>query len=145
MEADTTIAPPCLQVRLYGEKVGDYQLVNEWWTARHEEALPETVLPPLGVIVELEDKPLGALWCYECFGVGVGFLEYPITRPNLSLAQAKAVMRLAVGACITVAKGHGDFSLFKCYASPAVAHVLPRLGFQRCVKEPMHGFAIRRD
>jgi hypothetical protein len=144
MEVEAPPAPH-LSIRIYGEKMGDYQVVNEWWQARHGEPLAETILPPLGVIVQMGDEPLAALWCYECFGVGVAFLEHPITRPGMSLAQAKAVLRYAVEGCVAVAKSHGDFSLFKCYTIPGIAHVLPRLGFQRCTSEPMTGFIMRRD
>ena len=145
MEAEPLAPPAALQVRLYGEKIGDYQLVSAWWQARHHEPLAETILPPLGVIVEQAGEPVAALWCYECFGIGVAFLEHPVTRPNMGLSSAKAALRLAVEACVTVAKGHGDVSLFKCYTIPGLAHVLPRLGFQRCTSEPMTGFILRRD
>jgi hypothetical protein len=145
MEAEPLAPPPLLQVRLYGEALGDYQLINGWWHARHKEPLAETILPPLGVIIMAGGEPIAALWAYECFGVGVCFLEHPITRPGLSIAQAKAALRLAIEACVQVAKSHGDFALFKCYTIPGIAHVLPRLGFQRCTTEPMTGFILRRD
>ena len=139
-----------LQVRMYGEAVGDYQTANDWWQSRHGEPLAETVLPPLGVMVERDGKPIAALWCYESFGIGVAFLEMPLTRPGLSVREAMQALSLAVEACVRIAKAHakeggGDVSLFKCYTLPGIAHVLPRLGFVKATREPMQGFILRRD
>lgn len=134
-----------LQVRVYGLKAGDYQLVNEWWMRHNQTPLPETMLPPNGVIVELDGVPLGALWCYESFGVGVAFLEWPCSAPGLGQREALAVFAFAVEACVHLAKSHGDFCLFRCSTLPAIARALPRLGFV-----PEHGghrlnFMLRRD
>lgn len=133
-----------LQVRLYGEEVGDYQLVSAWWRERNGDDLMETLLPPIGVIVERGEDALGALWCYECFGVGVCFLEYPVTKPGISGGLGLRVMRLALEACIKLAKSHGDFSLFRCSTLESIAPVLPRLGF---VPEggARFNFCLRRD
>ncbi len=120
---------PALQARLYGEKLGDYQAVSGWWEARHGEPLAETILPPLGVIIEDDQGPCAALWCYECFGVGVCFLEFAISRPNLSVIAAMESFKMAVEGCIRVAKLHGDFSYFRCIAEPSLARQIKRAGF----------------
>lgn len=134
-----------LEARIYGQKVGDYQLVNEWWRRHNDSDLPETLLPPLGVIVEQAGEPLGALWCYESFGIGVAFLEWPCSKPGLTSKQATEVFRYAVEACIQVAKSHGDFCIFRCSTLAPIARILPKFGFI-----PEHGghrynFMLRRD
>lgn len=134
-----------LQVRLYGEGLGDYQTVNEWWTARHGHDLAETILPPLGIMVTQNGEPLGAVWCYECFGIGVCFLEFPITKPGLKMGEAKAVISMAIDGAVAVAKAHGDFSIFRCHTIPAIARILPGMGFVRSHREEMHSFTLRRD
>lgn len=149
MEADAPKEPQ-FQVRIYGEKLGDYQLVSGWWEARHGEPLPETILPPLGVMVERDGEPVAALWCYESFGVGVAFLEMPVTRPGLSVGASVAALSLAVDACVLTAKAHakrdgGDVCLFKCYTLPGIGRILPRFGFVSSGREEMQGFILRRD
>lgn len=135
-----------LHVRLYGEKLGDYQLVNEWWSARHGSDLMETILPPLGVIVEHASEPVGALWCYECYGVGVAFFEFPVTRPKTSLADSTAIMALAVEALILGAKGHGDYSLFRAYPDDGpLAIMMERCGFTKAGTTKQVHMALRRD
>lgn len=135
---------PPLTARVYGLGLGDYQLVNEWWKRHHRHDLPETLLPPLGVIVERNSEPVGALWCYESFGVGVCFLEWPCSAPGLGVKEAARVFGFAVEACIALAKTHGDFAIFRCSTIPAIARVLPSLGF---LSEggPRHNFMLRRD
>lgn len=120
---------PALQARLYGEAVGDYQLVSGWWEARHGEPLAETILPPLGVIVEDGQGPCAAVWCYECFGVGVCFLEFPIARPGMHFNASLRAFEMAIEGCVRIAKQHGDFSLFQGYTLPAIARALRSIGF----------------
>lgn len=120
---------PALQARLYGEAVGDYQLVSGWWESRHSEPLAETILPPLGVIVEDGQGPCAAVWCYECFGVGVCFLEFPIARPGMHFNESLRAFEMAIEGCIRIAKQHGDFSLFQGYTLPAIARALRSIGF----------------
>lgn len=120
---------PALQARLYGEAVGDYQLVSGWWESRHSEPLAETILPPLGVIVEDGQGPCAAVWCYECFGVGVCFLEFPIARPGMHFNESLRAFEMAIEGCVRIAKQHGDFSLFQGYTLPAIARALRSIGF----------------
>ncbi|CAB4163484.1 hypothetical protein UFOVP813_25 [uncultured Caudovirales phage] len=138
-------AEPILEARLYGTKTGDYQLVSHWWSQRRGEPLAETVLPPIGVMVERDGSPVCAIWCYECFGIGVAFIENPVSRPGLTIQETKAFFKVAIDACIALAKSHGDFSLFKTYACPRVSLVMPSLGFTQCTDDSMTGFAIRVD
>ncbi len=130
---------------MYGERLGDYQLISGWWQARHGSPLMETLLPPLGIIVERSGAPLGALWCYECIGIGVCFLEYPVTRPGMALVEARAVMSLAIEACIAAAKAHGDYSLFRCSTLPAIGRMLGSLGWVREHGGERANYALRRD
>jgi hypothetical protein len=136
--------PKALQARIYGEKIGDYQTVSSWWEARHGVPLMETLLPPLGIIVEDEKGPCAALWCYECFGVGVCFLEFAISRPGQSVRRTKVAMAMAVEACVRVAKTHGDFSYFKCFTTTMLANHIESLGFTP-LGEPLKPLATRRD
>ncbi len=129
-----------LQLRLYGEKLGDYQLVNQWWMERHERPFQETQLPPIGVIVERAGVALGALWCFECYGIGVCFLEFPITKPKISAGLGLRVMKLAIEACATLAKSHGDFGELRVFAAPAIAKVLLRMGFSKTSDEEYKHF-----
>ena len=144
MEA-SGIAKHPLHVRIYGEKLGDYQLVNSWWMARHGEILHEGFLPPLGVIVERDGEAVCALWCYQSFGVGVCFLEYPLTRPGLSFPEARAVMSCALESIIVVAKESGDFCFFKAFPqTDSMIRILRSFGFEICTPDK-RGLCLQRE
>ena len=120
---------PALQARLYGEKLGDYQVVSGWWEARRGQPLPEVLLPPIGVIVEGDGVPVAALWCYQSVGIGVCFLEFLCTPPQLCPKSARRAIKMAVDACVMIAKAQGDYAYFRCIAEPLLAREVAKLGF----------------
>ena len=139
---------PLLQARLYGEKAGDYQLVNEWAALRGLPPLCETLLPPIGVIVEADGMPTCALWCYESFGIGVCHLDVALGRPSAPLCVQRLAFQFAIEACITLAKEHakengGAFDYFRCFTSEAVGRVLESLGWQ-CTSPPVQQYSLYR-
>ena len=114
----------------------DYRLLSKWWTVRHGAMVGEALLPPLGIVVEDSFGPVGFLFCYECYGVGMPFLEFACSRPGLSLRRASAVMGMAVSGCCALAGKAvvppAVIKLFRVSAAPAVARFLRRLGFHFC-------------
>jgi hypothetical protein len=144
MELDPTLLTPArlaklgfdvgaLRARFYEQD--DLPLLQAWWSSRHGEDLPVALLPPLGVVVEdASGEAIGMLWCYESFGVGVAWLEYPVTRPGLTMKQAGAVMAVAVMACMQVAGKEcvppASYHVFRVATSSPIARFLERLGFQ---------------
>jgi hypothetical protein len=126
--------PAGMSVRYYAPQ--DYAAVSSWWEERHAEQLPHATLPPLGVVVELNGEMQAALWVYECYGVGVAYLEWPVTRPGLSGGEAGRAMNLAVAACMYLAGKRlepvGWYSVFRTVTPySAIARHLERIGFQR--------------
>jgi hypothetical protein len=124
--------PTHLTVRPYTPD--DAAMVAEWWNWRESSTFPVTILPPLGVIVCDESGPTAALWCYECYGVGVAMLEGAIARPMLSLAQSTAAFKLAVQACIEMAgksvEPPAEFRVFRAFTVPSIARILRQMGFE---------------
>ena len=91
-------------------------------------------MPPLGLIVCDESGPMAALWCYECYGIGVAMLEGAIARPMLSLAHSTEAFKLAVKACIALAgksvEPPAEFKLFRAFTIPSIARILRQMGFE---------------
>lgn len=123
-----------LTVRAYTAE--DAAALSNWWSYRHAGEFPFALLPPLGVVVEDIWGPAGMLWCYESFGVGVAFLEHPVTRPGLSVKTAGEVMAMAVCSCVHLAgksvEPMGQYGVFRVATPPAIARFLSRLGFKFC-------------
>ena len=143
MELDPTLLTPARLAKLGFDLRGinvrkftpeDLPEFEAWWAARHVGALPAGLLPPLGVVVEDEKGPAGMLWCYECYEVGVAWLEYPVTRPGLNVRRAGVVMAMAVAACMQYAGHHcippARYHVFRVATPSPIARFLRRLGFQ---------------
>lgn len=126
-----------LKVELY--RSANFPLVAAWWQAHTGQALAEASLPPLGVLVSDEEGPCAAVWCYECFGVPVAELIYPVARPGLTLTQSSAAVCYGIAACVAAAgQGHeprGNFRFFKVFAPRGATRALARLGFQPSATE----------
>lgn len=119
-----------LTLRHYGLKAGDWQTVSGWHEARHWEILPETILPPLGIIVEDEHGPAAAVFAFQAVGIGVAHADHFLTRPGLSLAQARGCGKAILGALRTVLKSQ-DYGLLKVFTTcPAFGRILRGLGFR---------------
>ena len=127
--------PSGLTVRKY--QATDRPLVSKWLQAHGHGEFTDANLPNLGLIVEDAAGPIAALWCYESFGVGVGHLTAPISRPGLTAKQAWNALGLAVCACVDMAgKWHepeGDFRVFHCATLKPIARYLKRLGFKESI------------
>lgn len=111
----------------------DMPTAEAWWSRRHDSAFPAETLPPLGVVVEDRRGPSAMLWCYECFGVGVAFLEFSITRPGLSLKEARRAVQYTIEACCVLAgkgvKPEADFTVFRGTTTGPLSRELSRMGF----------------
>jgi hypothetical protein len=110
-------------------------LINEWSRAAEMPGLNEAVIPPLGVVVSDGIGPASAMWCFECYGVGIAYLEYAVTRPGLEWTHAANV--LGVAACFLMSSAGrsveppGEYHTFRGCGRLANFRVLKRLGFER--------------
>jgi hypothetical protein len=115
----------------------DYETANRFWRARHGELgdLPAGMLPPLGVVVECPTGPLFFLWAYECFGVGVCFIEYPISDPLNSWELSRECFRFALRSIIALAGKAcippGDYRVFRAMPSATLFRAMSGMGFER--------------
>lgn len=125
-----------LTVRKY-EAETDHPLINDWWQARHGALadLPAGLLPPLGCIVEDHLGPCFALWCYEAAGVGVAFIEWPVSRPGMQAVKTITAFEKAMDSLIALAgkcwDPPGDYRVFRANVLPAVYRSIREKGFQR--------------
>lgn len=114
------------QVRTYGTGVGDFQMVADWWSAHTKEReFVEAFLPPTGIIVERNGEPVAAVWCHLSAGIGVAFLESPVTRPGLCLAETSEAMHVGLDAIEAICRGH-DYGLLVANTLPGIALWLTR-------------------
>lgn len=118
-----------LTLRAFGLKTGDWQTVSAWHEARHGEALPETILPPLGIIVEDAAGPVAAVFAGQYVGIGIAQADHFLTRPGVGFAAARRAGRRALEGLIAVLR-ETDYGLLRCFTScRAFGRVLLRFGF----------------
>lgn len=118
-----------LTLRHYGLSVGDYQLISGWYQRRHGKPLPETLLPPLGVVCEDWEGPIGAAWAIQALGIGIAYLDPVITRPGLTPQQSRDAIRWCLEG-LTAALKSQDYGLLRCHPESSVlAGELLKMGF----------------
>lgn len=117
----------------------DFETAAAWWSHHCGGSLSESCLPPLGVRVCIDGAPAAFLWCFECYGAPVAELAFPVTRPGLTVADARRALLYAVSVLIEAAgKGYepeARFNTFKALAPSALARGLRSLGFRDMLKE----------
>ena len=107
----------------------DLPMICRWHQAHTGRELPVNLLPPVGVLVINDGEPLGACWMYQAVGIGVAFINTPVTYPGLRVGEALDIITAAVDALEAIAKEH-DYGWLICNAQPAIARIMTRsMGF----------------
>lgn len=119
----------------------DLPMIREWWKAHGEGEFPEKLLPPLGVVVEREGLPVCALWLFMAVGIGVCFAEFPVSKPGLSMREAKEAFTCAVGALEAAARAN-DYGVMVCHTLPPIARIMRGLGF---LSESRHKVTVAKS
>lgn len=117
----------------------DFDTAAMWWKVHTCDTLQEAALPPVGVRVSMDGHPVAFCWLYETYGAPVAELVFPVTRPGLSLGDARRALLYAVSVLVNVAgKGHepeASFTTFKALAPHGLALGLKALGFREMLKD----------
>lgn len=71
----------------------DYATAKGWWDEHGAEAWPESVLPPDGVMVEMDGEPVCAGWLFLVERHHVAFFHGLVTKPGLSMRVAAEALR----------------------------------------------------
>ena len=139
-------ATSAYEVRLYDAEAGDAWIFAPWWTAHgHETEWPVNLLPPVGVIVEYLGEPVAACWAQLTVGQGLAQLEYPITKPGMTVTDSKMAMKHAIRGLENVCRSM-DYKFLVVHTLPGIARVLERdFGFTRDGSPPKITMAKRLD
>lgn len=119
-----------LTLRHYGTKVGDYQMVGSWYSARHEKPWNETLVPPLGVICEYRGTAVLAVFSVQALGIGMAIMDSVISKPLVHTRVLWEAFRLALKGTEKVLSDEG-YGLLRCFPdSPVLARLARRFGFK---------------
>lgn len=106
-------------------------MVREWWVAHDRMAPPPLeILPRLGIVIEPDGEPVCAAWLYMDNSVGVCFVEFPVTKPGLSLTEMRLAFAVGVQFLKLEAAALG-YGVMMVRTLPGLARVLASMGFRR--------------
>ncbi len=104
------------------------EIIARWWTAHTGRVFQHALLPPVGLVGSDEHGPCCAVWLYMSVGIGVAFLENPVTRPGLSMRKAKLALTTLFKATEEVALTH-DYGLIMCHSKLAGKKMMESIGY----------------
>jgi hypothetical protein len=119
------------QVRPY-DASQDSAMLNEWARGHERGKFMTDLLPPVGVIAEIDGEPRAAAFMYLCYGVGLGIVDRLFTKPLLSLTHAAE----AVGHCLKALRLAGqrhDTNVIYGYVHPAMVRAMKSTGVPHVV------------
>lgn len=113
----------------------DYPMLESWWIGHGWPAVPQRVLPPLGVIYA--NRAAG--WLYmDNGGTGVAMMEWLVTNPEAKpMESVKALVTVVEFLKMRAKQLDYPFILTTC-RQESLARLLVRSGFEISDKEMIH-------
>jgi hypothetical protein len=62
----------------------DFTLLQSWWAKRGTPPPILALLPPIGILCEMDDAPAACAWLYNADDNLLGIVEWVATNPNLA-------------------------------------------------------------
>ena len=106
----------------------DFPMVDAWHKLHGGRGLNVALLPPVGVVVHMNGEPVACVFMHLSVGVGVAFLEDPVSRPILTVAESKAAFAHALPLLEKIAL-ENDYGIFLVNTPPAIGRFLETQGF----------------
>lgn len=112
-------------------------LVAAWWRHHRGTVLQVAMLPPAGVVAVDDAGPCAALWLHLSVGIGVGFLENPVARPGMRLADSRKAFLLMMECLEDVALTH-DYGVLVVHPEATMCRVLEGYGYHFATNRPVY-------
>ena len=74
----------------------DYDMLVDWWSQHDFGKVPKECLPPIGTIIEHNNKPICAGGLYVCDGTKFGFMEWIVADPKAPLKVTHRCLKLLI-------------------------------------------------
>ena len=85
----------------------DYAVLSGWWEQWEFGKVPMECLPPQGIMVEVEGKPVCAGGLYVGEGTDFAFMEWIVTDKNADARTVHKCLRLCIDSIMKLAKDRG--------------------------------------
>ena len=124
-------------IRISIYQPADYPILQSWWHAHGWPAVPEAILPRLGVIACDHPKdegaaptPIAAAFLYMDNSVGVSMLEWIVTNPDAAPRQCAIAICHVVDFLRSEAKSLGYGVMLSTCKQESLSRLLVRQGFE---------------
>ena len=95
-----------MQDRLW-DRDQDYGTLVTWWNQWEFGVVPKECLPPDGIMVEIDGKPVCAGGLYVCDGTAFGFMEWIVTDKTAKPKNVHKCLKLCIDSIMGLAKARG--------------------------------------
>lgn len=115
-----------------------YELVTSWWKAHKWPVIPPLeALPPTGVVVTYEDKPVAMAWLYKTDGLATWLHFLVSDRYALRGIRGKAVDHV-INTCEMISKEFGYKTMWACTQLKRSMKRYEDLGFVKADENTTH-------
>ena len=124
---------PVLQLRMF-DAPADYPIVEQWWKEHGWTAVPQVMLPKLGVVAFYEGELLqdaAAAWLYMDNSSPVCMLEWLVTNPELSASKTVRALKHVSQYLTSEAKHNGYAVMLTTCKQESLAKFHEKNGFRR--------------
>ena len=95
-----------MQYRLWNLEY-DYDTLVQWWTDWKFGTVPKECLPPDGIMVEIDGKPICAGGLYIGVGTQFAFMEWIVTDQQADKRAVHKALKMCIDAIMELAKSKG--------------------------------------
>ena len=85
----------------------DYDTLAKWWRDWEFGQVPKECLPPAGIVVEAEGRPICAGGLYVGEGTQFGFMEWIVTDKQADGRKVHTALKLCIDSIMKLAKDRG--------------------------------------
>jgi len=98
----------------------DYDTLVKWWTQWEFGTVPKECLPPAGIIVEVDGKPVCAGGLYIGEGTQFAFMEWIVTDKTAEPRNVHKSLKLCIDGIMGLAKDRGMKLVYTATKEPAL-------------------------
>ena len=127
------MSDPLLQLRMF-DPSSDYPIVESWWSAHGWNAVPQMMLPKLGVVAFYageKNEDAAAAWLYMDNSSPVCMLEWMVANPALSATKTVKALKHLFAFVESEAKHNGYAAMLTTCKQEGLAKFHQRNGFER--------------